>query len=121
MTDQCSLIEFLPCDRCPGVDRILRPMYEGSQTFGYWCPCCKSTLRTGAMIESEVEARATALGITRDELFEQTKEMFRDFEAEPPSDAEKAQMTSFAQRSAAEWTPVCEHDKNPWTTPVGEL
>jgi len=91
----------------------LRPFYEGSEDEGWYCPCCRSSLRTAEMMRAGWERRAAALGMTWDEYREHM-----DAEAakwvRKPTDRDMKEAQAFVKRMAREWKPVCVHDTNPW-------
>ncbi len=97
--------ETMPCERCTGVERVL-------QDGAYYCPCCKSRLKTAEMVQRQGEQRAAEMGLTLDEYSDYCASLIRK---EPPSEAEMARLQAFARQREAEWKPACEHDtSNPW-------
>ena len=64
------------------------------------------------MIQAEHERRAADDGATREELHERARALINP---EPLPEEELAAMRASVKKRAAEWTPVCEHDTNPWT------
>lgn len=99
------------CSRCD-VEMTLQPMGEGSAIQGWYCPCCRSRMRTPEMIQADAERRAAEQGITVDELYERSK-AFINTDPLPPEALEA--MRAFVRKQADEWEPVCPHDtENPW-------
>ena len=88
-----------------------RPLYEGSSLMCWWCPCCKSSLRTAEMIHADMEQRASERDISVAELRAESEKLI---DKRPLSDDALAGLQKIAERREKEWKPVCEHDTNPW-------
>ena len=109
-----SLMAARRCDLCRDVEMTLEPLYEGSQDDCWYCPCCRSRLRTVEMIQASWERRASEKGMTWDEY-----EAHMNAEAEKyvakPTEGDLAAVRSFVAREAEKWKPICRHDThNPW-------
>ena len=113
MSEQRDVTALPLCDRCK-VEMERQPFYEGSESECWFCPCCRSKLRTVEMLQVDAERRAEELGLTAEEyvahMTEQAATMFV-----VPTDRDIEHARRFAETRAAEWTPACPHDTvNPW-------
>lgn len=99
------------CSRCD-VEMTLGPFYAGSSKEAWFCPCCKSSLRTAEMLQAEWEAEAERLGMTWAEYEAHMDEQVRLY-VRKPAEADMARAVEVAEMLEREWTPACEHDTNP--------
>lgn len=100
------------CDRC-NVEMTRQPLYEGSEDECWYCPCCRSRLRTVEMLQAGWERRANALGMTMDEYEAHMEIEVAQF-VRKPTESELEHARSLAVRMSEEWEPVCPHVTNPW-------
>lgn len=100
------------CSRCD-VEMTLRPLYDGAEKQAWYCPCCKSSLRTVEMLQADWDADREQLGMTEAEYEAHMDAKVAKYVGKP-TDADMAAAVRLAERMERDWTPACEHDDNPW-------
>jgi hypothetical protein len=104
----------LNCDRCD-TPMTRQPFYEGSKDECWYCPCCRSSLRTPEMLATSRLRRQAESGLSPEEYLSSLEERIARVKEQQITDAEMAQIEKSISRRAAEWKPACEHDtENPW-------